>query len=187
MAEPPTSATSPLDELPGELLMWVLIVSELLVFGAALAAFLAVRAGDPAGFAASQALLHREAGALNTLVLVTSGLFAALATQAALAERVRRTRGWLAAAVLLGGAFLAVKGAEYWAKASAGIGTETHPFFTFYYLVTGFHAMHVLAGMVVLALVAVRARPAEVETGAAFWHMVDLVWVLLFPVIYLLG
>jgi nitric oxide reductase NorE protein len=182
-----TRAANPLDELPGELLMWVLIVSELLVFGAALAAFLAVRATDPAGFAESQALLHREAGALNTLVLVTSGLFAALATQAALAERAWRCRGLLAAASGLGGVFLVVKVVEYWAKASQGIGTETHPFFTFYYLVTGFHAMHVVAGMVVLAIVAVRARAAEVETGAAFWHMVDLVWVLLFPVIYLLG
>ena len=182
-----TTKAHALDTLPGELLMWVLIVSELLVFGAALAAFLAVRATDPEGFAQSQALLHREAGALNTLVLVTSGLLAALATQAALAARWWRARALLGGAVLLGLIFLVVKGAEYWTKASQGIGTETHPFFTFYYLVTGFHAMHVVAGIVVLLLVAVRARAHEIETGAAFWHMVDLVWVLLFPVIYLLG
>ncbi|MGB2893678.1 MAG: cytochrome c oxidase subunit 3 family protein, partial [Albidovulum sp.] len=67
-----------------------------------------------------------------------------------------------------------------------GIGVETHPFFTFYYLITGFHAAHVAAGIVVLLLVAARARPREVEAGVAFWHMVDLVWVLVFPVIYLL-
>ena len=66
-------------ELPGDLMMWVLIASELLVFGAALIAFLAVRATDPAGFSADQALLDRTAGALNTAVLVTSGLCAGLA------------------------------------------------------------------------------------------------------------
>ena len=65
-------------------------------------------------------------------------------------------------------------------------GTETHAFFTFSFLLTGFHAAHVLAGMILLALVAKIATPRAVETGVAFWHMVDLVWVLLFPVIYLI-
>ena len=63
---------------------------------------------------------------------------------------------------------------------------ETHAFFTFSYMLTGFHAAHVLAGMILLALVATLKTPAAVETGAAFWHMVDLVWVILFPVIYLI-
>jgi nitric oxide reductase NorE protein len=177
---------SPLDQLPGDLMMWVLIVSELLVFGAGLAAFLAVRITDPSGFAAAQDHLHRTGAGINTLVLVTSGLFAALAVAAAEAGRVVRTRLLLTVAALLGVVFLIVKGMEFAAKAAAGIGTETHAFFTFYYLLTGFHAAHVAAGIVILGLVGWHARPRTVEVGAAFWHMVDLVWVLLFPVIYLL-
>jgi nitric oxide reductase NorE protein len=176
-----------LGELPGDLMMWVLIVSELLVFGAALIAFLAVRFTDPAGFAADQSLLDRTAGAANTVVLVTSGLSAALAVCARERGARREARGWLVAASILGIVFLVVKGAEYWGKASLGVGIETSPFFTFYYLITGFHAAHVLAGIVILALVVVWDGLHNMETAVAFWHMVDLVWVLLFPIIYLLG
>ena len=167
-------------------MMWVLIISELLVFGAGLAAFLGVRITDPAGFAAAQDHLHRTGAGINTLVLVTSGFFAALAVRAAEAARVTVTRMWLAAAAVLGVVFLTLKGIEYADKAAAGIGIETNAFFTFYYLLTGFHAAHVIAGIVILGLVSIRCTPRTVEVGAAFWHMVDLVWVLLFPVIYLL-
>ncbi len=177
---------SRLAELPGDLMIWVLIVSELLVFGAGIVAFLAVRTTDVVGFAEAQDLLDRTAGGINTAVLVTSGLCAALASRLRLAERRLAARLWLAAAGLLGGIFLWVKAVEYEAKVSAGIGTETHPFFTFYYLLTGFHAAHVVAGIIILALIAWRDSPRNLESGTAFWHMVDLVWILLFPVIYLL-
>ncbi len=176
-----------LGELPGDLMMWILIVSELLVFGGALIGFLAVRTTDPSGFAADSAMLDRTAGAINTIVLVTSGLCAALAVRAREAGRRRGARRWLLAAGMLGFVFLVVKGFEYYGKASLGIGIETSPFFTFYYLITGFHAAHVVAGMVILALVAWADTPRNMETGVAFWHMVDLVWVLLFPIIYLLS
>lgn len=180
------SARSAVQDLPGDLMMWVLIVSELLVFGAGLAAFLGVRLADPAGFAAAQDHLHRTAAGVNTLVLVTSGWMAALATRAAGAGARGRCRAWLAGAAALGGVFLVLKGFEFADLAGAGIGTETHAFFTFYYLLTGFHAAHVAAGIVILALVGWHATHRGTETGAAFWHMVDLVWVLLFPVLYLL-
>ena len=173
-------------QLPGELLMWVLILSELAVFGAGLLAFLAVRLTDPTGFAEAQSHLHRTGAAANTLVLVTSGWLAALATRAAEAGQTRRLRLLLVPAVLLGAVFLVLKATEYADLFAQGIGTETHAFYTFSFLLTGFHAAHVLAGMVLLALVGWLATPRAVETGAAFWHMVDLVWVLLFPVIYLL-
>ncbi|MCL5778390.1 cytochrome c oxidase subunit 3 family protein [Limibaculum sp. FT325] len=172
--------------LPGDLMIWVLIVSELLVFGAALGGFMAVRTTDAAGFAAAQDHLDRTAGALNTIVLLTSGLFAALALRACEVGSRGRARLWLGAAAALGLVFLWVKGLEYAAKAAQGIGTETHPFFTFYYLVTGFHAAHVVAGIVILGLVSWRDNVANIENATAFWHMVDLVWVLIFPVIYLL-
>ena len=173
--------------LPGEPIMWILIASELAVFGAGLAGFLGARALDPETFAAGQAQLDRVAGALNTLVLVTSGFCAAVAVRRAEAGQAGATRAWLGTAAALGIVFLAIKAVEYGDKAAAGIGIETDAFFTFYYLLTGFHALHVVAGIVILGLIAIRPSPHPVETGAQFWHMVDLVWVLLFPVVYLLA
>lgn len=167
--------------LPGELMMWVLIFSELAVFGAGLVIFLALRIFDPSGFAEAQrALLPALAGA-NTVVLITSGYLAALAVR-----HGRYVRQLLGVASALGVVFLILKGMEFQHKADLGITFETHDFFMFYYLLTGFHAAHVVAGILILALVAWTRAPAHVQTGAAFWHMVDLVWVLLFPVIYLL-
>ncbi|WP_170341781.1 cytochrome c oxidase subunit 3 [Ruegeria arenilitoris] len=181
------SDASLIDELPGELLMWVLIVSELLVFGAGLTAFMGVRLTDPAGFAEAQAHLYRTGAALNTGVLVTSGFLVARALRWRQAARRGAARLALIGAALLGVVFLIIKGAEYGGKAAQGISYETHPFFLFYYLLTGFHAAHVLAGVAILLLVAWRDDPRNIEAGGQFWHMVDLVWILLFPVIYLLG
>lgn len=172
--------------LPGELIMWVLIISELAVFGVALLIFLVLRLGDPLGFGAAQDQLHRLSAGLNTMVLVTSGFAAALAHRAAEAGQSRAARLLLAGAILLGGVFLTLKGVEYADAARRGLGLETHVFFTFYWLLTLFHAFHVVAGMVILAIVAVAARPDPIEAASQFWHMVDLVWVILFPVIYLL-
>ena len=177
---------SVLDELPGDLMIWVLIVSELLVFGAGLAAFLAVRITDPAGFAEAQDALHRTGAGVNTVVLVTSGALAAWALRLRSAARRGAACLALVVAAALGVVFLWIKGMEYAAKAAHGITWESHPFFTFYYLLTGFHAAHVVAGVLVLLLIAWKDAPRNIEAGAAFWHMVDLVWVLLFPVIYLL-
>ena len=176
-----------LDDLPGELMMWILIGSEILVFAAGITAMSAMRLTDPAGFADAQAMLDGRMAALNTVVLVTSGLFAARAERAAAAGNRRGARRGLMLAALGGAVFLAVKGVEYAHDLSAGIGIDTHPFFTFYFLLTGFHAAHVAAGAVLLAMVAIRARPDAVQAGAMFWHMVDLVWVLILPPIYLLG
>ncbi|MBP9950228.1 MAG: cytochrome c oxidase subunit 3 [Cypionkella sp.] len=177
---------SAFDDLPGDLMMWVLIVSELLVFGAGLAAFLAVRITDPAGFAEAQTHLHRAAAGVNTLVLVTSGWLAAMSHRASLAGQIRRTRLLLLGAAALGGVFLAIKFHEYADAAAQGFSTESGAFFTFYYLLTGFHAAHVAAGMLLFGLIAFRPNPRSVQAVTMFWHMVDLVWVLLFPVIYLL-
>lgn len=177
---------SVLDDLPGELMMWVLILSELAVFGAGLLGFLAVRLTDPPGFAEAQAHLHRTGAGINTLVLVTSGWLAALALEAARAGRRTRLRALLAGAALLGGVFLFLKAQEYADLWAAGLTFDSHAFYTFHMLLTGFHAAHVLAGIVLLGLVGWLATPRAVEAGAAFWHMVDLVWVLLFPVVYLI-
>lgn len=181
-----TEAVHPRSGLPGELVMWVLVVSELAVFGAALLIFLVLRLGDPEGFASSQDQLHRLSAGVNTMVLVTSGFAAALAVRAAEAGQGAAARRWLGAAILLGAVFLTLKGVEYADAAHRGIGLETHVFFTFYWLLTLFHAAHVIAGMILLGIVAIHARAPAVEAAGQFWHMVDLVWVMLFPVIYLL-
>jgi nitric oxide reductase NorE protein len=174
------------DRLPGELLMWVLIVSEIAVFGAGLAAFLSVRATDPEGFAQAQDMLDRTAAGINTIVLITSGFLAAMAFHAGRAGARGRARLMLGGAASLGAIFLWIKAGEFSAKAASGIVWDTHAFFNFYYMLTGFHAAHVAFGVVLLLLVAWRDDPGNVEDATAFWHMVDLIWVLLFPVIYLL-
>lgn len=176
----------PFSGLPGHPLMWVLIGSELLVFGAALLAVLGARIGDPAGFALAQDRLDRFAGGLNTLVLLSSGYAAALAVLAAkTGGSAGAVRLRLAVAGGLGLVFLAVKATEYAAEIAAGWSLDGGGFQTLYFLVTGFHALHVVLGLVILAVVAIRPTLAAVETGAAFWHMVDLVWLLVYPVVYL--
>lgn len=175
-----------LSQLPGNPMMWVLILSELLVFGVFFVAFAAARTVDVAGFDASQAQLDRLLGGLNTMVLVTSGFLAAWAVRARIDGRRLKARLILLAAMAVGSVFLVVKVIEYADKAQAGIGIETNTFFTLYYLMTGFHFLHVVLGLVILAVVAWKDSLANLETGTAFWHMVDLIWVLMFPLVYLI-
>lgn len=180
------SGWGPLSALPGHPLMWVLIASELAVFGLALLGYAGARARDPQTFAAAQDTLDRLAGTLNTAILLTSGLLAALANEAARTGRRALARAFLGGAGALGITFLAVKGFEYAREFAAGADIDSNPFFTLYFLVTGFHALHVVLGLVILAIVGKDATPAGVETGTAFWHMVDLIWVIVFPCFYLL-
>lgn len=174
-----------LEDLPGDPMIWVLIFSELAAFGLFLGAFTVARAIHPAVFAAGQAELDPHLAGLNTVVLVTSGWAAARATKAARANEKQTSRRWLVAAMALGGLFVALKLVEYGGEIGRGIGLETSPFFTLYFLLTGFHLLHVCLGIVILAVVCRRAAAPGVETGTAFWHMVDLVWIVMFPILYL--
>lgn len=174
-----------LSSLPGNPIMWVLIISELLVFGAFFLGFGVARVLQPELFRAGQAMLDIRLGGLNTLILVTSGWMAAKAVHARTFGDVRRSRRWIAGAMALGAGFLVVKGVEYADKAAHGIGIETDTFFTLFYLMTGFHALHVVMGLLVLAIVGWKNTRDNLETGAAFWHMVDLIWLILFPIVYL--
>ncbi|WP_038034826.1 cytochrome c oxidase subunit 3 family protein [Thermopetrobacter sp. TC1] len=176
----------PLSELPGNPMMWLLIISEIAVFGAGFAGFAVAFVMNPDLFRESQDTLNRLAGAINTMVLVTSGLFAALAVRAESEGRTGLMRLHVAIAVLLGLVFLGVKVVEYSGELSAGHTIDTNTFFTLYYLLTGFHALHVVLGIIILVIVAIWHSLDNLETGAAFWHMVDLIWVILFPVVYLL-
>lgn len=170
----------------GDLLVWILIISELVVFGAGIVLLLIIRLSDPQGFAAAQDQLDRVGAGINAILLITSGYLAARALQFASDGLRSKARLHLIAAAVLGVGFLWLKGLEYADKAAHGISAETHPFFMFYFLLTGFHAAHVVAGLVILLLLCWRCDPDQMEDGIAFWHMVDLVWVLIFPVIYVL-
>jgi nitric oxide reductase NorE protein len=176
-----------LSDLPGHPMMWVLILTEVVTFGLLLLTFAAARAVQPDLFAAGQAQLDPLLGGLNTLVLVTSGWLAALAVEARAGGRRGPARLQLGGAMALGLVFILVKLTEYIAKAEAGIGLETDTFFTLYFLLTGFHLLHVVLGIAILAAVALSDSPENLNTGTAFWHMVDLVWVVMYPLVYLIG
>ncbi|TWA75715.1 nitric oxide reductase NorE protein [Azospirillum brasilense] len=174
----------PLSSLPGNPMMWILILGELAAFGAMFIAFAVTRALDPATFDASQAQLDRLLGGVNTMVLVTSGWLVAVAVRRRALGRSHRVA--MLGAMALGGVFLAIKAVEYGDKIGRDLTLETNSFFQLYYLLTGFHAMHVAAGIVILGIVTWWDSLENLETGAAFWHMVDLIWVLLYPIVYLL-
>lgn len=167
-------------------MMWLLIASELAVFGLALAGYAGARFNAPATFLAAQSELDRLAGAINTALLLSSGLLAALAVEARAAELRSRARWLLGAAGLLGVVFLAVKANEYAIEIARGHSLDEGGFFTLYFLITGFHAAHVVLGLVILGIVAIWDDVETVETGTAFWHMVDLIWVIIFPCLYLM-
>lgn len=185
----PAGRGSGLAALPGNLMMWILIFSELAVFGVAFLGFAVARVLDPTTFSAGQAYLNGTAGALNTMVLVTSGYLAAKGVAAGRRGAASQARRAMLMAAAVGSVFLAVKTVEYSATLGAGMTIDTDSFFTLYFLLTGFHALHVVLGIVILLLVS-RSSPEtlmeNLETGAAFWHMVDLVWVILYPLVYLI-
>ena len=176
-----------LSDLPGHPMMWVLILTEVVTFGLLLLTFAITRAVHPDLFAAGQGQLDPVLGGVNTLVLITSGWLAALAVEARAVGRRGMGRLQLGGAMVLGLVFIAIKTAEYMAKAQAGINLETDTFFTLYFLLTGFHLLHVVLGIVILAAVALSDSVENLKTGTAFWHMVDLVWVVMYPLVYLVG
>ena len=182
----PNPGWGPLSGLPGNPLMWVLILSEIVVFAAFFAMFAWMRAEERAVFDASQLMLDPVMGGINTMVLLSSGLFAAFAVKDVIRGDVRQTRIWLGLALLLGLVFCGVKLVEYAAKIDAGLTPESNTFFAFYYLLTGFHFAHVIFGLILLGHVMWRTSRANVETVTAFWHMVDLIWIVLYPLLYLL-
>ena len=180
--------------LPGDLAMWFFILAELLVFGIFFLAYAYTRARHVALFNASQQELDRVSGTINTLLLITSSYFVARAV-AAMRQGLDKICGaWLVAAIGCGLAFVILKLLEFAAKIQAGISMSTNLFYMFYLFLAFFHFMHVILGMVILGAIARKAWQggysrhdySGVETGAAYWHMVDLVWIILFPLVYVL-
>jgi len=191
-------STQPADRLspypPGDLAIWIFILAELLVFAVFFAAYAFTRLNHVELFNQYQATLNRDAALLNTLALLTSSYFVIRGGVAARGGNNPLCARWLWAAVGMGALFLVVKSAEYAHHLGAGVSLSTNTFYMFYLSLTFFHFMHVILGMVILAAVAVKAgrggysveEHTGVETGASYWHMVDLVWLILFPLVYVM-
>jgi nitric oxide reductase NorE protein len=179
--------------VPGEPGAWVFILADLTVFAVLFVVFMAHRDARPALYARSQLELHRSFGVINTLLLLTSSLGVVVAVRALRRRMHRLAQGMLAASLLCGCAFLFNKYLEW-----SGLLTHHHKpsgsnFFMYFFVLTGLHAFHVLLGMAMLVAVFILARKptltegqmAFVEGGTCFWHMVDLLWVVLFALLYL--
>ena len=178
---------------PGGILVWIIIFLELITFGAVLIAMVFSVNQEPEIFHKSRLLLNLTYGTINTVFLLTSGFFMAITVHELKLNNKQRAQGYLLLTMFFGLLFLALKSVEYYAKLSAGLDMGYNTFFTFYWMLTLFHVIHVIVGLVILTSVYLgikkenpRTKMEDVEASAAFWHMCDLIWLLLFPVIYLI-
>ena len=187
--------------------IWVFLASEMLFFGALFLAYTVTRLHHPEAFAIASRQTDVMLGSINTGVLLTSSLTMALAVRATKLGLRRSSIVFLCATALLGVVFVAIKGTEYWQDYAAGLvpGLDfsfagTHAggvelFFCLYFLMTGVHVVHMLVGLgVVGSLARMAARDAftpeyftPVELGGLYWHLVDIVWIFLYPLLYLVS
>ena len=182
------------EPLPGDLAIWFVIMAEILVFGVFFIVYVFVRSNNVELFNEYQLELHRIGGVINTIALITSSYFVAMGVYAIRKGDVQRTGNMLLLALLMGAIFVGVKIWEYSHVFGAGIHLSTNTFYTFYISLTFFHFMHVLLGMVILTIIYLRLRQGkysaeshqDIETGASYWHMVDLLWIVLFPLVYII-
>ncbi|GIL16838.1 MAG: cytochrome c oxidase subunit III [Oligoflexia bacterium] len=184
-----TTQTVDISEVPnGRAAMWWVIASEVVIFGGLIMSYLLFRMRYPQwGEYASHT--STPMGALNTLVLLTSSLTVALAHKAATEKNIAATKKYLWFTILGGVIFLIVKSVEYTTEISHGYTITANNFWSFYYAMTGLHAIHVIAGMVAMFLVMQidvnKGRNLHrVEMAGLYWHFVDIVWIFLFPLLY---
>ncbi|MGE0123350.1 MAG: heme-copper oxidase subunit III [Vicinamibacterales bacterium] len=188
-ARPDTGLTNP------KLGIWLFLASEVMLFGSLLASYVLLRTGD-AAWPDQSAVLSVPLGTLNTVILIASSVTMVLAWAAIRAGHLGRYRLLMGLTLLAGLAFLGVKTVEYSDKLAHGLLPSTSNFLGMYFTLTGLHALHVIAGMAVnlyLWLPGARLFATEprrfanrVEIAGVYWHFVDLVWIFLFPVLYLL-
>ncbi len=176
---------------PGGILIWIIIFLELITFGIAMIAMAYYGRQEAMSFHESRLQLSATYGLINTIFLLTSGLFMAAAVNEFKKGQFLKARQYTGLAMVLGLLFLILKSIEYNAKIDSGLTMGYNTFFNFYWLLTLFHVVHVIVGLVILSFffVGIKNRSTaleDLEAGAAFWHMCDLIWILLFPVIYLL-
>jgi nitric oxide reductase NorE protein len=180
--------------LPGVEGVWVFIGADSVIFGVLFLTFMQDRLKNPALFEASRHTLNMNLGGIDTLILLTSSWSVALAIQALKRDLIERVPRYLLGGVLTGLLFVASKSVEYFQKFVHGLTPGTNPFFMWYFTLTGIHLVHVLLGTSLLAFLWVRSRSgafssahrAVPESVASFWHLVDLLWIVLFPLLYLM-
>ncbi len=178
----------------GGFVVWLFITLELLAFGMGICSYLYIRMDELDVFKNSQVHLNQKLATINTLVLITSGYFLAIANKN-YRKFSSKTIGLLNfISFLLGSLFLVFKYTEYSEKINLGLTTGKNNFYDFYWMLTGFHAAHVLLGLVFLLYFSYyfyfdkKPLPKEnnYDATVAYWHMCDLIWILLFTIIYLL-
>ena len=179
--------------LPGVEGLWVFIGVDMTFFLLLFMSFMVGRGDATEEYETARHALDPDFGGVNTLILLTSSWFVVLAVRAARNKRPEVSH-WLLAAAFCGAAFGVLKVIEYSSKISDGLTPATNNFYMYYFALTGFHLMHVLAGTVMLLVFWTMSRKQPLngkrflalESGAAFWHMVDLLWIVLFPLLYLM-
>lgn len=197
----PTEVSLPSSAPPltGGTAVWVFMAVEVVTFSLFLLVFAAGWRAQPDVYAAAQALLHPDSGLRGTVLLMLGSGTAYGAVVANRGDQVggaaaRWTTFALALTALLGVAFSVNKVLEYRSPSLAGVSLSTSPFWFTYLFLTGLHLLHVVGGVLAFGWLAVRAnagaygaeRPETVEAAAAYWHLVDVVWLLVFPVVYLM-
>lgn len=179
--------------LPGQEALWYVIGGYQLAFGIFFAIYASYKIENRSTFAQYQDILSHELGLVNTLFLLTSSWFVAAAIKLSRINLIKTALNFLWATIACGLIFSVIKFIEYYRTIEAGYGLFTHDFFTFYYLLTGLHLMHVWVGMcgLIIAINFLRKNPMTaddaltVESCAVFWHMVDYLWIIIFPLFYL--
>lgn len=177
--------------LPGVEGVWVLIAGDMVIFAMLFGSFMNARSADVAKFEIARQALDFHHGGLNTLLLVTSSWCVVQALGSMRSFRREVALRWLGFGVLGGVGFAVSKVLEYSNEISAGHTASSGDFFMYYFMLTGIHLAHVLVGTLILIIFWVKWRRSEpqdlrgFESIAAFWHMVDLLWIVLFPLLYL--
>ncbi len=175
--------------------IWTFLATELLLFGALFTVYTVFRIKYPELFYAQHLKLNRVMGFANTVVLICSSLSVAVGIAGIRRGNVKALKIALVVTLILGAAFLVIKGFEYREHFERGEFPGTNIFFSLYYVMTAIHALHVVAGMSALAYCLIRTMRGDfsadyavpVEVSGIYWHFVDLVWIYLFPMLYLMG
>jgi len=172
----------------GRLAVWMVVVSEIVVFGGVLASYIMHRLAHDA-WSVQAAHTNMWIGAFNTFVLLTSSLFVAFAHKAAEEGDGVKASNFLWMTVAGGTTFVIVKALEWTSEITAGYTITSSTFWSFYYTAAGLHALHVIAGVVILMIIAMQARKQmelhRVELIGIYWYFVEIVWFFLFPLLYI--
>lgn len=175
--------------------IWLFLATEVMLFGGLFSAYIIIRVGSPS-WPHGDEILNVPLATLNTMVLIGSSVTMVMAWASLMLKNLTRYYLYMGATVLLACVFLVIKYIEYTAKFHHGYFPSTNNFFAVYFTLTGLHGLHILGGIVVNTYFLITAKKAwatrpvmftgRVEAAGLYWHFVDLVWIFLFPAIYLI-